>query len=582
MSLSRKRYADEGGFTLIEVVVALGILAVVSTAIVAQVIVGLRAAATARDVSQSKGVAQARLEAMRNMPFFVGRSAGDYIDVLDTYYRHTTAPATAATCTSGSGLGMPQTSWSGYVPAATARCSYEPSGPMFRKVINPIAAPGLGTFAMVVNTQFLTATTPPAPVAPQAGYNSQVAGSDTPASNQIGVTVTVVYKTQSGFKSSSTYTQIGQRSPIDPLIQTSVNVSTVRVGSVYGLVTPANARLDVGVVNLVGELSTGSKVSANATAGSAGTSLGQSAVGASVNASAPADEPAQSAVAGPDGLFGDCSLACIGNSQVSGVSAQSSNGLPLAGAPGTPISASVPSGTTLRGFQFDNGASGNRLRLDGTQPMVSLDTSSAPATDTVANCAFTGTGAPNYLTATGFLDATKDTGSDYVRACGTAQGGTIKVLPTTFAPDGIVQVDLFRASVDCRVNTAGSNHAAATSIDYKAKVRYWNGGGYSTVPLVDKSNGSDPLTTVDLNQSIGPGGLRLSDYITSWRSLAPGDVTVKATGSQSEAFLPGVVSIDTQPTREGVSGGVGPYSADAASGLSVQIGALSCKAKDVR
>lgn len=582
MSLSRNRHADEGGFTLVEVVVALGILAVVSTAVVAQVIVGLRAAATARDVSQAKGVAQARLEAMRNMPFFVGRSAGDYIDVLDTYYRHTTAPVTAASCTSGAALAMPQTSWSGYVPAATARCSYEPSGPMFRKVINPIAAPGLGTFAMVVDTQFLAATTPPTAVAPQAGYNSQVAGSDTPASNQIGVTVTVVYKTQSGFKSSSTYTQIGQRTPIDPLIQTSVNVGTVRVGSVYGLVTPATARLDVGVINLVGELSTGSKVSANATAGAAGTSLGQSAIGASLNATAPADEPAQATTAGADGLFGDCSLACIGNSQVSGVSATSSDGLPLSGTPAAPVTASIPSGTTLRGFQFDNGATGTRLRLLGTEPMVSLDTSASPATTLVSNCSFSASGTPAYLTATGFLDATKDTGSDYVRACGTAQGGTVKVLPTTFAPDGIVQVDLLRASVDCRVNTSGSNHAAATTIDYKARVRYWNGSGYSSVPLVDKANGSDPLAPIDLTQVIGPGGLRLSDYISSWRSLAPNDITAKATGNRSEALLPGVVSIDTQPTREGVSGGTGTYSADPTSGLSVQIGALSCKAMDAR
>ena len=563
-------------------VVALGILAVVSTAVVAQVIVGLRAAATARDVSQAKGVAQARIEVMRNMPFFVGRSAGDYIDVLDTYYRHTTPPVTTAACTAGTGLAMPQTSWSGYLPAAAARCSYEPSGPLFRKVINPIAAPGLGTFAMVVNTQFLTATSPPAAVTPQGGYNSQTAGSDTPASNQIGVSVTVIYKTQSGYKSSSTYTQIGQRSPIDPLIQTAVNVSTVRIGSVYGQITPGTARLDMGVINLVGELSTGSKVSANATAGAAGTSLGQSAIGASWTATAPADEPAQNVTAGTQGLFGDCSLACVGTSQVSGVSAQSSGGVPLAGTPAAPVTAFIPSATTLRGFRFDNGATGNRMRLDPSAPMVSLDTSAVPTTTTVSNCAFTGSGTPTYLTATGFLDATKDTASDYVRACGTAQSGTITILPTKFAPDGIVQVELLRASVDCRVTTTGSNHTAATEIDYKAKVRYWNGSGYTTVPLVDKANGSDPLAAVNLDQPIGPSGLLLSDYIASWRSLAPSDVTAKTSDGQSEALVPGVVSIDTKPTREDVTGGTGPYAADPSSALSIQVGALSCKAQDVR
>jgi prepilin-type N-terminal cleavage/methylation domain-containing protein len=403
VSPSRKRgHARDDGFTLVEIIVSLGLFAIVSTAVVAQVIVGMRAAATARDISQAKGVAQARLEQMRMMPFFVGRSAGDYIDVLDTYYRHTSPPATTASCATGTGLTEPQTTWSGYLPASAARCSYEPTGAMFRRVINPVQAPGMGAFALVVNTQFITQGSPPSVITPQAGYNSQVSGSDVPAANQIGVTVTVIYKSQSGFKRVSLYSQIGQRTPVAPMIENAVTVSTLRMASTMDSATPTNLRLDVGLINLIGELSTGSKVTANATAGAAGTSLGSSATGASVNASAPENTPALSATAPPAGLFGGCAFACLGTTSASGVSAYSSDGLPLSGTATSPVQATIPGGTSHNGFQFDNGKAGTRLRLSSTDPMVSLDTTQAAPTRMVTDCSFSSSGAPAFLGATGF------------------------------------------------------------------------------------------------------------------------------------------------------------------------------------
>jgi hypothetical protein len=215
--------------------------------------------------------------------------------------------------------------------------------------------------------------------------------------------------------------------------------------------------------------------------------------------------------------------------------------------------------------------------------MVSMDTTQPAPARTVTDCSFSSSGAPTYLQATGFLDATKDTGADYVRTCGTAHTGTLTILPTSFAPDGIVQVDLDRAAVDCKVGTnASGDHVPTVNVDYRARVRYWNGSSYTQVPLVEKTNGSDPLASVNLNQVIGPDGLRLSDYISSWRSLAPSDITASATGTTATAQVPAIVSIDTQPTREGISGGTGTHSADPASGLSVQVAALSCKAVDVR
>lgn len=582
MSTFSRRRSDDG-MTIIEVIVAIAILGLVMVAIVAQVIAGTRAAATSRDVAQAKGISQGRLEQMRAMPFFVGRSAGDYIDVLDTFYRNTTAPATAATCTAGTALAMPQTSWTGYLPATTPRCAYEPTGPTYRKVYNPISAPGLGAFAMVVNTQFLTQATPPVPVTPQTGYNTQVAGADTPASNQIGVTVTVIFRTQSGYRSATTYTQISQRNPIDPLIESRATVNTLRVTGNVNSAPMVQARMDLGVLNLAGELSAGASATAAANPASVSTSLGQAAQGATRTASAPGDDPAQSDVGNPGGLFGDCSVACFGYNAYRNVSAFASDGLPLAGTPSAPVQAHLPTTYGLRFYEYRTPITGTRLRLSTTRPMVSLSTDNASSeTTTVTNCAFSGGTDKNYLSATGFLTATKDTGSDYVRACATAQSNLIEVMPTDYAPDGIVQIELDKALTDCRVNTTSGGHSPTRRAEYSARVRYWDSGSYVTVPTITHTRSDDPLRAVDLTRVVGPNGQRLGDYIASWRGLSPAEVDSTLTADSATTLIPGVISIDTQPLRENVSGGSGPYLQDLNSSLSVQVGALSCTAKDAR
>src|SRR4051812_14546485 len=104
--------------------VAMGIFLVVSAALVPMVVAGLRTAATARDVTQTKGVAQARIEQMRDLPFYVGRAAGDFKDVLDPYSRARNAPANAApACTSTLLATLPPTTWEGYVASGSAHCS---------------------------------------------------------------------------------------------------------------------------------------------------------------------------------------------------------------------------------------------------------------------------------------------------------------------------------------------------------------------------------------------------------------------------------------------------------------------------
>jgi len=196
VSRSADNTRRDAGFTLVEIIVALGILMVVATALLPQLVVGIRSTGIARTVSQAKGVAQGQLDRMRNLPFHVSPAAGDYRDVLDFYYRNLTA-GTTANCPSSGPDVVPQTSWSGYVASGVSRCRYEPaSGVFYRKVEVVPASAGNSGFVLVVDTQFLSGATPPAPVTPPPGYDTQTTGKDTPSSSQIGITVTVVYSSR--------------------------------------------------------------------------------------------------------------------------------------------------------------------------------------------------------------------------------------------------------------------------------------------------------------------------------------------------------------------------------------------------
>lgn len=579
--------------------VALGILVLVTAAIYPQIVVGLRATGTARDITQAKGVAQAKLEQMRGMPFYVGREAGDYIDVLDTYYRNTTAPTVSPSCAASTLTDLPATTWTGYVPASSARCAWEPSGALYRKVINPVQSPGLGAFAMVISTQFLTGATPPTPIAARAGYNSQVAGSDAPPSTQIGVTIAVMYRTHSGVKYVTSYSQVERTSATDPLIESAAQATTVHVssasqawsmwkegdedpdGSTQNLTT---LMANMGIVDLQGELFTGSRVIANATSAAGATSAPAVVTGASTNLTAPADSPATGAVAPDTQLPNGCTWICFGATRTDSVSAYASNGAPNSGSPDAPIRSYIPNGAGRYGFWFDNGKWRNPLQLANGQPMVSLDTSSAGSMPGVRNCAVGGSGATNqnnYLTATGFLTATPaNSTAPEVSSCSTAQSNAIRIFPTTFAPNGVVRITLSRASAYCRVRAGSPNSA---DLDWEATVQYWNGSSYSTAGTIRPGNTTDPLAAVNMNMVIdGGSGRTLGDYISSWSSSTSDDIE-RTTGPKAvEASVPAVVRLITMPTRNFTKLFLNTSKVDPASAISVSVGALSCSAADYR
>ena len=51
---------------------------------------------------------------------------------------------------------------------------------------------------------------------------------------------------------------------------------------------------------------------------------------------------------------------------------------------------------------------------------------------------------------------------------------------------------------------------------------------------------------------------------------------------QAQVSIPSVVSIITQPTREGILSGLGIYQQDPSSAISLNVGTVSCAAGDFR
>ena len=569
--------ARDRGFTLIEVVVAIGILMIVVAALLPQLVVGIRANGVARTVSQAKGVAQGQLDRMRNLPYHVSPAAGDYRDVLDFYYRNLT-PAGTATCPATGPEIVPQTSWSGYVATGAARCRYEPAtGPFYRSVEVVPASAGSGGFTTVVDTQFLTGNTPPTAVTPAAGYNTQTTGSDTPGASQIGITVTVVYTDRGRVHPVTTYSQLADQPAITIRVKSEVDVTAIDISSE----TAANGPItySAGLLKFTGALTYASTVGGTMNATTAGLATGELATGASSAVAAPPTTAAATVNSSSGGLSAGCNLACWGSTRLDKGAVSSDQGLPAAGSVSSPMQAML----TSKNLSFGNSSSNNyRSGLELRPPLVELDPgASATPSGVAAGCTPGGGGASSYVAGSGYLTTT----AGYtVEACGIARASRISLFPTDFARDGVVQIELRRAVARCLVS--GAAHAATASRDYDAVVRYWNGSNYTTLAAITPTNTSDPLDAVDLNTTSVGSGKQLGDYISSWSSLLPAEViSTQQTGS-AEVQLPGVVTISSQPVRPGLNlldpnNPLSPL-VDPNSVVSLTVGAVSCSALDVR
>lgn len=571
----------DAGFSLVEVIVALGVMAVVVVALLPQLVVGLKSTGTARLMSQAKGVAQGQMGTMRNLPFHVTSAAGQHRDVLDVYYPDLASPTTTPVCTTTGGQRVPETSWTGFVAAgSSARCSYEPSsGAFYRKVTQVAPRAGIGAFTVVVDTQFLSGSTPPQPLAPRTGYDSAVVGADRPPSSQIGVTVTVWYVDRPTARPVSSYTQIADLPTATPRVRAEANATAVEVGSVTTGNGPAS--LSAGLLNLTGALTHASTATANLAATSAGLATGEQGAGASATLVAPPATAGTGKSTAPGALTSSgCDLVCWGSTRIQVAPLTVDQALPVAGTGSSPMQALLTD-TANNGLSFSNSAPGAyRPALTLVPPLLRLDPQAAAVPSGVgAGCLPAATGSSAYAESSGYLrtTATDDPAEpSAVESCVLARTSSVSVLPTEFAPRGVVLVELTRAVARCRVQ--GPDHAATASYDYEAVVKYWDGATYRPAATITPGAAADPLEGIDLATTSVGGTKVLGDYIASWSAITASKVTTSPVPGKAEVRLPGIVTIASQPLRADPATPGG----DPASVLSLTVGALDCTAEDQR
>ena len=575
------RCRRDDGFTLVEIVVALAIVMIVATSLLPQLVAGIQATSTARTISQAKGVVQGQLDRMRNLPYYVSPAAGDHKDVLDYYFRNAgqgVPPTPAPTCMVAGKYVAPSLDSTGYVPPGGARCSYEPStGAFYRSVTKIDPAPGTVGFTVVVSTQFLTGATPPQPVEPPTGpngYNSQSsdAGEATPLTSQIGVSIAVLYSRRGTVRPVTSYTQLYDQPTSTLRTRAEVGATTLEIGSS----TKSNGAVSaaVGMLNLVGSLTYASTVTGNVNTVSAGLATGEQGSGASANVAAPPATTA-STVSGSAGALLSCSMICWGGTRLDSGDVSADGGLPTAGGPGAPMQALLTE-LSNGGIRFENtdNVSDYRTELNLARPLVQVDPNAvAWASGTTSSCS-PGTGPAAYVGATGYVRTTAASPAA-VEACVIGRSSAISLFPTSFAPRGVVQVELVKGVALCTVS--GTAHTSAATADYEAVVRYWNGSAYQTAATVTPSNVSDPLIVVPLTTSVG-GGHTLGDYVASWSSLTRDRIVETEVPGRAEVRLPGVVTIVSQPVWKPDVLATG----NETSAVSITLGALRCSALDQR
>lgn len=597
MSRPTERRRD-AGFSLVEVVVALGIIMSLLVAVLPQLIGGIRATDIARRGTQAKALAASEVERLRNLPFQVQPNAGRYVDLFDRYFHDLGAPAEAPACTDAAGRAVAPTNRNtGYVPAgapASARCGWELTPPFYRTVrtaagdaAHGIAAdPDLTGYVVSTTIQFLSSATPPAVVAPRAGYDTQVVGKDLPATAQVRATVTVLPTVPGDREPVTTSTQIARSYQTVARIRAVSDVTALAAG----ITTSDGTAVSVigGLLNLQATLIAGSKVDATAAGVTATTGTGDSGGSGRTAFSAPPDVAATwSSLGGGSLTAAGCDLVCWGGAQPYGVwTPTTAGGLPGIGSPPSPVEATLKTPSTSEGYALRMGAgSGASMRSElGLMTSVLRLRSSDFANGVASDCSVSSSGSGLRLASGGWARSTA-LPSGGVDACAATHTAEVAVLPQLVSENPIVKIRLVSARARCQVT--GATHTATTALSFRVEVSYWNGSSYTTLgPFTETSTSGLPTPS---SLPISTGGT-LARWIDSWSvaSTASGITRTAVTGS-ARVEVPVIVNVATVPLRNEVDGTgaivrdeAGNPLVDDRSSLSVSVGSLSCTAEDRR
>lgn len=548
--MSRFRERSDEGFSLVEIIVAISVLALAAVGTLPLLLGAVKAGYSSKLQTQAKTLVQGQIDKMRNLPYHVDAANGPYLDLLDTYFPNTTAAASPVGTTSM------KTVTTGYVTSTGARATGEPSGVFYRYVVPTDSS--FPVFRLVVDTQLLdkdlNVTTP------TSSYNAATAGLDAPPSRLVGVTVTAVWAVPGATKTFRTFTQIADAKPAAPVINGSARSSAVTMtGSTSDGV---KTTITTGYIDTSGSVSTGSVGSAKAQGAYIDRFPGTRTAGSASLADAPPDvTSALSATDNGEDATSLCAIACFGRNYTSGVAAAVQGGLPNMGSSGSPLTAGLSTSGSNAGAYITTGA-------DSTLAST-LMLASGPAVF-VRNAGSN----TDLAQATGYLTTTTGA-SHYVNSHVTSYG-TLDVLPTTFTPGnrGVIEVNLTSASLDCRAN--GVSGGATVTPSFSATVSYWSAAAnnYVTLGTVRNGNASDPLPDPSTLTVYNSGGtvLHLSDYISEWHSALGPISTQDSSGRYAQGSVDGVVTVTTVDLRPG----------DTTSGVQAKLGAMSCSAEDDR
>lgn len=558
----RLRLAKRGedGFTLVEVMAAMVVFALVATGVTAMFASGLRASLLTKMDTTAKNLSQQRFESIRNLPFHIDQVAAgtNPPDLLDTYY----------VSSSGSvGRGT-----QGFVPNGATRWTDDgdpATGSFYRYVQTEL--PGFPKFKQYVATQFLDDSGNPYN---PTSFNALVTGFDTPPTMTVGVSVTTLWAAGKLNRVSRTYSQITPGRPSEPkaLLQSALTALRLTGGVAAG----RTVSVDLATLSADGSLSQ-TVSAAQALRGATLTLSGGAAVNGAVSSvKAPPNSGTVGTSASARSLVEDgLTWATVGSTRTSAVSASSSTGQVLLSSSASPARADVLGsglGANIATFTVDD---------SGVEPLSLLGTHAFVAdAGCGGSCSNVGVSGYSSTTKSGLSYTSGTSASATVR-------GTLALLPTTFAPGGLIRMTLTSATVSCRItHNAGSSPTAAADVTYAGTVSYWapfeagNIAGYVTVN-VSSSDVATPLTNMllastQVGNDLNGEPLWLSDYFSSWSSMdapaASGAKTLGADGTTAAASFGGMLGVTSVPLRAG----------DDSSVIGAQLGVGSCTAEDYR
>lgn len=588
----RFRWAkDHEGFTLIETMVALTILAIVSLSLVPLLVSGAKASILNQDATRAKNLTTARLEQMRSLTYYVSADNGSYTDFLDEYYPNLSTASTTITPTGGTGVYVS----SGTVPGQSV------SGAYYEVTFT---SPKLPTgYTQQVYTEFIAANTASTTsgntvITPSSSYSSSsTTGGDTPPSLTVGVTVVTSYTTPGGASHAfRAYTELGESSQQAALLVGEAGTTAMSVTANADDGTALSATL--GQVGITASMASASTASANASAATfsridpSGASTYPGLSGATSSASAPPTSGTTGTVSGSPGTVssGSASSACgwgsVGPNSVSDVSATVANAQPDApedvGSGATPTPAVetqlIGSSGSCGDFAFNNvldSASTVNPSLYGwsdTAPLVQVPASDG-ASD-VTTQAYVDTPALTFTSGNTVANPVASYSAvDFVKP--------VEVFPgTSFVTDDTYGQALIVAFLDVTLSCSGTSSTATPSISGSLLV--WeqpsatSAGAYQTVWSSSSSVTSLPSpSSITVAYDAGTP-VPLSNYITDTWSLGSLQQQSGTAGVSGDHTIPGLISIETQPT---VSADGAPV---AGTGATITLGRVSCVAEENR